>query len=151
MAAAIASTRGAVEHQPVEEGAGNAGGARLGDILGVCGQNPGLFRAYGIRHSLQGAVFLGGGGERQRAGGEPSLAADAAHQGGNIPCPFNAFQRCTHGRWPKLDVRQVPNTSGSPGRGSPAWAWKRSGDSVDKPPDHGPSQLTYTLGCQGDT
>ena len=42
MAAAMASTRPASSDQPVEEGAGHAGGARLGDILGVGGQNAGL-------------------------------------------------------------------------------------------------------------
>ena len=36
-------------------------------------------------------------------------------------------------------------------RGEVGRPLQTSGDSVDKRPDHGPSQLTYTLGCQGDT
>ena len=85
-----------IERQPVEEGAGHAGGARLGDIFGIGGQNAGYLPPDGAGHELQGAVFLGGGGERQRAGGQPGQAGHLAHAGGDIPCPFNAFQRCAH-------------------------------------------------------
>ena len=98
-----------IERKPVEEGAGHAGGARLGDILGIGGQNAGYLRADGAGHELQGAVFLGGGGERQRAGGRPGLAADLAHGGGDIACPFNAFQRRAHAE----KARQTPYPAGS--------------------------------------
>ena len=115
---------GIVEHQAVEEGAGNAAGARLGDILGIGGQNAGLFRADGIRHSLQGAVFLGGGGERQRAGGEPSLAADPGHAGRQYRLSLQCFS-AVHS-WPSgpknPDVSRFLTRRGRRGRGSPAAA-----------------------------
>ena len=85
-----------IKREPVEKCSGDPGGARLGDVLSVGGQNRGNLRPDRGGHELEGAVLLLGRGQRQHLGGRARTAADLAHGGGNIARSLNAFERRGH-------------------------------------------------------
>ncbi len=89
---------GLVERQPVEHGPGQAAGARLGDILGIGGQDRRLGPPNGRRHGLKRLILLVRRRERQHPGGRTGTAADLGHGGGDIAGSLDAFQRRGHGR-----------------------------------------------------
>ena len=155
IAAAIASTRPGIERQAVEKGAGHAGGARFGDILGIGGQNAGSLRPDGGGHALQRAVLLRGRGERQHPGGGAAAPADFAHRGGDIARSLDAFERRAHAERPvQPRFGLVPITSGRWRRDRRHLAATRSCAACYLgiawiTATAGTGQLTYTLDWQG--
>jgi len=87
---------GIVQGQAVEKRAGNAVFVRVGQVVLIGGQNCRAGGAQSGRHAPQRLGFLLSRSEGERAGGRTRLAADIGHGGGEIACPFNAFQRRGH-------------------------------------------------------
>ena len=108
-----------IECEPVEKSAGHAGGARLGDILGIGGEDARRLSPHRLCHGRERPIFLSCWGERQSAGSGSRRLTDFTHESGDFACPINTFQRCTHRgkacQNPTLGV--VPTTSDGVRRG----------------------------------
>ena len=89
-----------VERQPVQKGGGRAGRLGLGDVLGIGGEDVALGRPDRLRHRGERRVLLLRGRQRQHARGAPRLAADLAHQSGDIGRAFDGLEWCGHGFGP---------------------------------------------------
>ncbi len=107
-----------VQHQAIHEGGGRPAGARLGDVLGVGGEDGGASRLHRGRH----------GGERTRlVGGPLGAAPDIAHHGGDIPRCFHGFERRRHGGCPAFRQAFSPRLSIMSPPGRRAGRWRRAG------------------------
>ena len=85
-----------IEPEPVEKRRRGACLARLGDILGIGGEDCGGAAAQRLCHAPERAVLFSGRRERQTARGDPRLHPHVAHQRGNVADPFYALEICTH-------------------------------------------------------
>ena len=69
----------AIQHEPVEERPRLASALRLGDVVGVGGENGRRRRADGSRHGAQGGVLLALGRKGETVGSGPGATAELGH------------------------------------------------------------------------
>ena len=84
------------QRQPVDESRACAAGARLGDILGIGGENRGRIGADGALHRIERAIFLLGRRQRQHPRGVARLRGKLGHQGRQIGVSVDGLQRRGH-------------------------------------------------------
>ena len=85
------------QRQPVDEGGGGAGGADLGDVLGIGGEDRRRIGPDRLFHRGQRAVLLLGRGNRQHPRSGAGLASQLQHQRRQVGAAVNGFQRGGHG------------------------------------------------------
>ena len=119
-----------IKREPVEKCSRDSGGARLGDVLSVGGQNWGNLCPDRGGHELKGAIFLLSRSQRQHPGGRAGTATDLAHGGGNVAGSLDTLERRGH---ISRKTRKNPcpwalsyHVEGSGGEVGPVRAWQGS-------------------------